>query len=95
MVFSRHIDNLKERPHHERRAVALLIATGVVVILFLMWALAFFNGIRASSQATAQAEAAAQQKQLAQDQADQAAAAASSGSINTLDTSSGQSTVVQ
>lgn len=34
------IEELKERPHHERRAVALYIAVGVVVFLGLIWGFA-------------------------------------------------------
>ena len=31
------IDSLKERPHHERRAFAALIALGVIGVLLLGW----------------------------------------------------------
>lgn len=31
------IDELKERPHHERRAVARRIALGIVAFLILFW----------------------------------------------------------
>lgn len=54
MVVRRTIDNLKERPHHERRAVALMIAIGVVVMLFLGWAFLFFSSLRASQASAAQ-----------------------------------------
>ena len=33
------IEELKERPHHERRAVALYGAVGVVIFLGLIWGL--------------------------------------------------------
>jgi hypothetical protein len=48
MVVQRTIHHLRQRPHHERHAVALLIAAGVVVALFFAWAYAFFAGIRAN-----------------------------------------------
>jgi hypothetical protein len=48
MVLQRHIDNLKERPHHERRAVALTIAIGVVIVLFVGWAFIFFTELHAN-----------------------------------------------
>ena len=48
MVLKKTIHNLKQRPHHERRAFALLSAMGVVVVLFFGWAYAFFSGIHAT-----------------------------------------------
>ncbi len=45
MVLQRTIDNLRERPHHERRAVALGIAVSVMLILFLCWGIYFFRTI--------------------------------------------------
>ncbi len=48
MLAHRTIHRLKQRPHHERRAVALLIATGVVIVLFIGWAYAFFSSIHTS-----------------------------------------------
>lgn len=41
MVIKRTIENLKERPHEERRAVASMIAFSVVGILLLVWAITF------------------------------------------------------
>ena len=51
MVLHRHINKLKERPHHERRAVALTIAIGVVIVLFFAWAFIFFTAIHANQPA--------------------------------------------
>ena len=48
MVLDRHIEKLKERPHHERRAVALTIAIGVVIVLFVAWAFIFFTEMHAN-----------------------------------------------
>lgn len=45
MVFQQTIENLRERPHDERRAVAGGIAIGVVVILFLGWAFIFLHDL--------------------------------------------------
>lgn len=48
MVYRRaleKIDALKERPHHERRAIAAALALGVVAVLFLGWAVVFFRSI--------------------------------------------------
>ncbi|MBI5645024.1 hypothetical protein HY970_02890 [Candidatus Kaiserbacteria bacterium] len=39
----RRIENLKERPHHERRALAASIAIGLVATLFLGWSVLFFK----------------------------------------------------
>ena len=40
------LDNLKERPHHERKAIALWVTVGIVVVLFLGWAIFFFQRIQ-------------------------------------------------
>jgi type II secretory pathway component PulM len=53
MVVQRTIKHLKTRPHHERRAVAVLTAFAVVVILFLLWVYQLFATIRAQSQTPA------------------------------------------
>jgi flagellar basal body-associated protein FliL len=58
MVLQRHIDNLKERPHHQRRAVALIIAMGVIVVLFFGWVFIFFTNLHASNNAAAKAQSA-------------------------------------
>lgn len=55
MVLQRHIDNLKERPHHERRAVALTIAIAVVVVLFVGWAFIFFTELHTNDASDANA----------------------------------------
>ncbi|MEK7106575.1 MAG: hypothetical protein AAB899_00105 [Patescibacteria group bacterium] len=46
MVLRKTIDNLKARPHHERRAVAKGTALLVAGILFIAWLIWFFNDIR-------------------------------------------------
>ncbi len=50
MVVQRTIDNLKERPKHERKAVASWIAIGLIVILLIGWAIVFFSRIRSAAQ---------------------------------------------
>jgi peptidoglycan hydrolase CwlO-like protein len=69
MVVHRTIHHLKTRPHHERRAVALLIALGVIIVLFFAWAFVFFSDIHSSSLTAAQAHAAALETAMQQDQA--------------------------
>ena len=46
------IENLKERPHAERRAVAGFISLGVVAVLLLGWLIAFFSGLTGFSAGT-------------------------------------------
>ncbi|HVM73529.1 MAG TPA: hypothetical protein VMU13_01460 [Candidatus Paceibacterota bacterium] len=58
MVVQRTIHHLKQRPHHERRAVALLSACFVVVVLFFGWAYAFFASVHSSALANQQAQVA-------------------------------------
>ncbi|OGG60059.1 hypothetical protein A3C86_03210 [Candidatus Kaiserbacteria bacterium RIFCSPHIGHO2_02_FULL_49_16] len=48
MVLKKAVDNLRGRPHHERRAVARGSALVVVGILFLGWVIWFFNNITAN-----------------------------------------------
>ena len=70
MVLHKTIHHLKQRPHQERRAVAMLSATFVVVMLFFGWAYAFFSGIRATeavNQAAMQTAAANESAQNAHD----------------------------
>jgi hypothetical protein len=50
VVVQRTIDNLKDRPKHERKAVASSIAIGLIVILLLGWAIVFFSRIRSDVQ---------------------------------------------
>lgn len=50
MVIQKAVDNLKEKPKEERKAVAGGIAFGVVVILFLAWAFLFFKKIQHGGQ---------------------------------------------
>lgn len=46
MAVQKTIDNLKERPKDERKAVATGIAAAVVLILFIGWAFLFFKKIQ-------------------------------------------------
>lgn len=46
MVFRRTVENLRERPREDRIAVAAWSAIAVVAILFLGWAVYFFNSIK-------------------------------------------------
>ena len=48
MVLQKTVDNLKSRPRHERRAIARVTALAVVAVLFIGWAILFFNNIRAN-----------------------------------------------
>ena len=41
MVIQRTIEQLRERPRHERRAVALGVAGGVMAVLFFAWIVFF------------------------------------------------------
>ena len=50
VVVQRTIDNLKERPKHERKAVASSIAIGLIIMLLLGWAIVFFSRIRSATQ---------------------------------------------
>ena len=44
----RKIEALKERPHHERRAIAAAVALGVVAVLFVGWGLGAYRSLGAS-----------------------------------------------
>ncbi len=55
-MIHRTIRHLKTRPHHERRAVALLVAIGIVVVLFLLWVITFVSSLRAHSVPSASAQ---------------------------------------
>jgi hypothetical protein len=53
MVYQRtlnKIEEIKERPHHERRQYAAALALIVVAVLFVGWGLSFFMGSDSSSQ---------------------------------------------
>ncbi len=50
MVVQRTINNLKERPKDERKAVASFIAIGLIVILLIAWAIVFFRRIQSGVQ---------------------------------------------
>lgn len=43
MVLQRTIENLRDRPKHEREAVAFWIAVAIVVVLTLAWGVYFFR----------------------------------------------------
>jgi hypothetical protein len=45
MVLQQTIDNLRERPKHERQAVAFWIAVAVVLVLLIGWATFFFRSV--------------------------------------------------
>jgi hypothetical protein len=45
-MIHRTIKHMKTRPHHERRAFALMIALGVIVVLFLCWSFFFFSSLQ-------------------------------------------------
>ena len=45
-MLQRTIDNLRARPHHERRVFARGFAYVVAIVLFIGWVILFFNSIR-------------------------------------------------
>ena len=49
MVILRTIENLRERPKDERRAVALGVALAVVAILFVGWAIFFVRKVQSGA----------------------------------------------
>jgi len=44
-LFQDTVERLRGRPHDERRALAASIAVGVVVVLFVGWAVFFLHGL--------------------------------------------------
>ena len=46
MVVKDAIDNLKDRPHEEKKAVASGIAIGVVIILLVGWSILFLRKVQ-------------------------------------------------
>lgn len=50
MVVQKTINNLKDRPKDERKAVAGGVAIFVIVILLVAWAILFFKRIQAGTQ---------------------------------------------
>ena len=50
MVLQRTIENLRERPNEERRAVAFGIALVAMLALFLGWAVFFFRSLEGEAQ---------------------------------------------
>ncbi|MDO8562001.1 MAG: hypothetical protein Q7S05_04220 [bacterium] len=53
MVLKRTVDNLKDRPRDERKAVASGIAALIVAILFIGWVVLFFKKIQSTREQTA------------------------------------------
>lgn len=49
MVIQRTVDKLRERPEHERAAVAASVAIGVVLLLLVGWVIVFLHGISSGS----------------------------------------------
>lgn len=47
MVLQRTIENLRDRPRHEREAVAFWIAVAIVIVLTLAWGVYFFRNASA------------------------------------------------
>jgi hypothetical protein len=47
MVLQRTIENLRDRPRHEREAVAFWIAVAIVIVLTLAWGVYFFRNTSA------------------------------------------------
>jgi hypothetical protein len=45
VVLQRTIDNLRERPKHERQAVAFWISIAVVIVLIIAWGIFFIRSI--------------------------------------------------
>jgi ATP-dependent Zn protease len=85
MVVRRTINHIKTRPHHERRAVALMISIGVIVLLFFVWAFFFFTSLHASQLADSQAREQTLKIQENQNATQQTAAA----TVSYLDVQSG------
>lgn len=50
MAVQDHIDNLKDRPKDERVAVAGGIASGIVLVILVAWAILFFKNIQRGTQ---------------------------------------------
>ena len=56
MALHHRLHALRQRPHHERRAIAALVAYGVVAVLAIVWAIVFFTDINAAAQQTQQTQ---------------------------------------
>ncbi len=46
MVILNTINNLKERPRDERKAIAKVAAIVIIVVIFVVWAVLFFKKIQ-------------------------------------------------
>ena len=57
MVVERAIENLRQRPKEDRRAIATGVAIGVAAILFLVWTFFFMRTLHNFSITTQQKEA--------------------------------------
>ncbi len=53
MLIQRTVEKLRERPEHERAAVAASIAIGVVLILIVGWVAVFLHGFGSGGTAVA------------------------------------------
>jgi len=49
VVLQRTIENLRDRPKHERRAVAFWIAIAVIVVLFVAWGIFFVSTLNSNT----------------------------------------------
>ena len=59
MALHHRLHELRQRPHHERHAIAAMTAYVVVAVLTLVWAVVFFSDISASAKAARDAQATA------------------------------------
>jgi hypothetical protein len=66
MVIQNAINNVKEKPHEEKKAVATSIAVGVVIVLLVGWGFLFLRKIQRGSTPTLEGSA------VPQDQIDSA-----------------------
>ena len=57
MVLQSAVDNLKDKPHDEKKAVASGIAIGVVIILLVGWGFLFLRKIQKGTMPTLQGSA--------------------------------------
>ena len=63
MVFQKTIRELKNRPQHERAAVARVIAIGIAAVLFIGWAYFFFSNLHLAAPVAAVNDAGTQAAQ--------------------------------
>jgi hypothetical protein len=57
MVLQNAVDNVKDKPHEEKKAVATSIAVGVVVVLLVGWGFLFLRKIQRGSLPTLEGSA--------------------------------------